>query len=161
MVRKKIKRKKQTKTKLLVFSPFVYYYQRLPFLVKAMDSTVSQKICCVSSSFWNFSMGHNEDLFISLLFNSKQTIKIIIEYLCIRVIRFFMVNFLFIEYIYFLVLLFNNKKPLKNFFKIKVKIKNILNYMKGYYCKFIYFYFHSYYYQTLEWKQIIIIILHS
>ena len=44
----------------------------------------------------------------------KFLIKIIIEYLCIRVIQFFMANFLFIEYIYiFLVLLFNNKKPLK------------------------------------------------
>ena len=55
MVWKKMKRKKQTKTKLLVFFPFVYYYRRLPFLVKAMDSTVSQKIYCVSSSFWNLA----------------------------------------------------------------------------------------------------------
>ena len=54
-----------------------------------------------------------------------------------------MVNFLFIEYIYiFLVLLFNNKKNSQIlFFKNENKKKIILNYMKGYYNKFISFSF--------------------
>ena len=49
------------------------------------------------------------------------------------------------------------KKLLKFIFLNK---KNILNYMEGYYCNLFLFYFHSYYYQILEWKQIIIQILY-
>ena len=57
----------------------------------------------------------------------------------LRLYDFLWLIFYLRVYIDFLVLLFNNKKSSQIlFFKIK---KNILNYMEGYYCKFISFSF--------------------